>query len=138
MSWAQILAHVELELPWVLLLLPAPLLVWLLLPAYRERQESVRIPFFEDAAAATGRKPSSGAVVLRLDWLQRILAPLVWALIVVAVARPVWVEDPIEEVQAADHVAQLLRSHGPSSAQTPDGRRGTRARGGRSRRGVGR
>jgi hypothetical protein len=79
-SWAEILAHVELELPWVLLLLPAPLLVWLLLPAHRERQESVRLPFFEDAAAATGRKPSSGAVVLRLNWLQRILAPLVWAL----------------------------------------------------------
>ena len=42
MSWAEILAHVELELPWMLLLLPAPALVWLLLPAYRERQESVR------------------------------------------------------------------------------------------------
>ena len=101
MSWAEVLAHVELELPWVLLLLPAPLLVWLLLPAHRERQESVRIPFFEEATAAAGRKPSSGAVVLRLNWPQRILAPLAWALIVVAVARPVWVEDPIEKVQAA-------------------------------------
>jgi Ca-activated chloride channel family protein len=100
-SGAQILAHVQLELPWVLVLLPAPLLVWLLLPAYRERQESVRIPFFEEATAATGRKPSSGAVVLRLNWLQRIVAPLVWVLIVLAVSRPVWVEDPIEKVQAA-------------------------------------
>jgi Ca-activated chloride channel family protein len=87
-SGAEVLAHVQLELPWVLLLLPAPLLVWLLLPAYRERQESVRIPFFEEATAATGRKPSSGAVVLRLNWLQRIVAPLVWVLIVLAVYRP--------------------------------------------------
>ena len=51
MSWAEILAHVELELPWVLLLLPAPILVWLLLPPYRERQESVRVPFLEDVSA---------------------------------------------------------------------------------------
>lgn len=101
MSWADLLAHVELELPWVLVLLPAPLLVWVLLPAYRERQESVRVPFFEEAAAATGRPPSSGAVVVRLNWLQRLLAPLVWGLMVLAVARPVWVEDPIEKVQAA-------------------------------------
>ena len=78
MSWAEILAHVELELPWVLLALPAPLLVWLLLPPYRERQESVRIPFFEDAARAAGRAPSSGAVVLRATWLQKLLAPVVW------------------------------------------------------------
>ena len=126
MSWAEILAHVELELPWVLLLLPAPLLVWLLLPAHRERQESVRIPFFEDAAAATGRAPSSGAVVLRLDWLQRILAPLAWALVVLAVARPVWVEDPIEKVQAARDLmlaVDLSQSMEARDFQDPAGNR---------------
>jgi Ca-activated chloride channel family protein len=126
MSWAEILAHVQLELPWVLLLLPAPLLVWLLLPHYRERQESVRIPFFEDAAAASGRTPSSGAVVLRTNWLQKLLAPLVWALMVLAVARPVWVEDPIEKVQAARDLMLAVDLSGSMEARDfldPEGQR---------------
>ena len=54
-----------------------------------------------NSAAASGRAPSSGAVVLRTNWLQKLIAPVAWALIVLAAARPVWVEDPIEKVQAA-------------------------------------
>ena len=126
MSWVEILAHVELELPWVLLLLPAPALVWLLLPPYRERQESVRIPFFEEAAAASGRTPSSGAVVLRTNWLQKLLAPVVWALVVLAAARPVWVEDPIEKVQAARDLMLAVDLSGSMEARDfldPQGQR---------------
>jgi Ca-activated chloride channel family protein len=125
-SWAEIVAHVELELPWLLLLLPAPLLVWLALPAYRERQESVRIPFFEDAATASGQSPSPGAVVPRNNWLQRLLAPVVWALVLLAVARPVWVEDPVEKVQAARDLmlaVDLSQSMEARDFRDPEGRR---------------
>lgn len=126
MSWAEILAHVDLELPWVLLLLPAPLLVWLLLPPYRERQESVRVPFLEDITAATGRAPSTGAVVHRLNWLQKLLAPVVWTLTVLAVARPVWVEDPIEKVQAARDLMLAVDLSGSMDARDFQGPDGTR------------
>ena len=50
----------EFDFPWAFALLPAALLVWLLLPAYRERRESVRVPFFEKLAAATGTRPARG------------------------------------------------------------------------------
>ena len=89
------------EYPWLFLLLPVPLLVWLLLPPYREEQISVRVPMFESLASAAGLRPSRGAVIPKTNWLQKLLAPVVWALVVCAIARPQWVEDPIEKIESA-------------------------------------
>lgn len=86
---------------WAFALLPLPLLIWWLWPPYRERARAVRIPFFEQAAEVTGQKPQHGAVVHRANWAQRLLAPLCWVLCVAAVARPQWVEPPVERIQAA-------------------------------------
>lgn len=88
----------EFAYPWLLLAAPLPILVWLVLPAHRERVTSVQVPFFEGTAAAAGATPSPSAVVLRRSWLQRIIAPLVWALIVLALVRPEWVEPPITRI----------------------------------------
>lgn len=89
----------EFDLPWAFALLPAPLLVWWLLPPYRERRRSVRVPFFEQIAGAVGTKPARGGVVMRRNILQGILAPLVWILIVTALARPQLVEPPIQKIE---------------------------------------
>jgi len=89
------------EYPWVFFLLPLPLLLWWILPVYREEQEAVRIPFFEAAAKAAGLKPAPGAVIPKRNLLQWILGPLVWGLAIAALARPQWVEDPIEKIQSA-------------------------------------
>lgn len=89
------------ELPWAFAALPLPLLVWWLLPAYREPTAAVRMPFFEEAARAVGMVPMPGAVVRRATWPQRLIAPLCWAAVVTAMARPQWVEPPIERVEAA-------------------------------------
>jgi Ca-activated chloride channel homolog len=78
----------HLDLPWALLALPLPLLVWWLLPPYREQSASVRLAFFGDVAQATGLAPEPGAVILRTNWLQKVLAPIGWGLIVLALARP--------------------------------------------------
>jgi Ca-activated chloride channel family protein len=91
----------ELEFAWALVLLPAPLVIWRLLPPYQERRESVRIPYFERLAAAVGATPSEGGVRMRRNVLQWILAPLVWALLVVALARPQLVKPPIQKVESA-------------------------------------
>jgi len=91
----------ELGSPWILMLLPAPLLVWWLVPPYRERKASVRTPFFEELAERLGRTPSRGAVVMRKNLFQKLLAPLVWALIVLALAQPQLVEPPIEKTESA-------------------------------------
>ena len=91
----------QLEYPWLLALLPLPVLVWWLLPAYREESASVRLPFFGEVARAAGLKPAAGAVVPRSDWLRRFVAPLCWALVVLALARPQFVEPPLERIQPA-------------------------------------
>ncbi len=91
----------ELNYPWLLALLPLPLLVWWLLPPYKERKESLRIPFFEGVARAAGLEPARGGAVTRRNILQWILAPLAWALLVVAIARPQFVEPPIEKIESA-------------------------------------
>ncbi|MGR4869830.1 vWA domain-containing protein [Variovorax sp. LARHSF232] len=114
----------QLEYPWLLVLLPLPLLVWWLLPAYREEGASVRLPFFGEVASATGLKPAAGAVVARRNWLQWLLAPLAWALVVLALARPQWVEPPIEHIQPARDLLlalDLSQSMDTRDFKNPDG-----------------
>jgi Ca-activated chloride channel family protein len=91
----------ELAWPWMLALLPLPILAWWLLPPYRARQASVQVPFFDRLAAATGQTPQRGAVVLQRRRVQMIVASLIWILIVVALARPQWVGDAVTRESSA-------------------------------------
>lgn len=91
----------QLDHPWLLLALPLPLLVWWLVPPYREETASVRLAFFDDIARAAGSTPSSGAVVPRTTMLQKIVAPLSWVLVVLSLARPQYVDPPVQKVQPA-------------------------------------
>ncbi|HSV61634.1 MAG TPA: VWA domain-containing protein [Variovorax sp.] len=114
----------QLEYPWLLALLPLPLLAWWLLPAYREESASVRLPFFGEVAGAAGLKPAAGAVVPRRNWLQWLLAPLAWVLVVLALARPQLVEPPIEHVQPARDLLlalDLSQSMDTRDYRSPDG-----------------
>lgn len=93
----------EFDLPLAFLLLPLPALIYLLSPEFRDRGESVRAPFFRRLVDITGREPTSGAVVLTKRGLQRASIVLIWILIVSALARPVWVGEPIvKETSARD------------------------------------
>ena len=89
----------RLEYPWLLALLPLPILVYWLLPPYKEEQDSVRLTFFNFISSALGLTPAPGAVVPRTNWLQKILSAVCWALIVTALARPQFVEPPIQKIQ---------------------------------------
>jgi Ca-activated chloride channel family protein len=115
-----------LDSPWALFLLPLPLLAWWLLPPYRERTQAVRVPFFEQAAAVTGLTPQLGAVVHRRTWVQKLLLPACWLLCVLAMARPQWVEPPIERIQAARDLllaVDLSQSMEARDYTLPDGGR---------------
>jgi Ca-activated chloride channel family protein len=117
------------EYRWLLAVLPLPLLIWLLLPSYKEEQSSVRIPFFRLITAATGLKPAAGAIVPRTNWLQKIVAPLCWCLTVIAVARPVFIEPPIQRIQPARDLMLALdisQSMETSDFISPEGKRITR------------
>jgi Ca-activated chloride channel family protein len=83
------------DFPWAFLLLPVPLIVWWLVPAYRTATSAIRMPFFHEMAQAVGEKPAAGGVRLRSNWLQQLMMPLLWVLLVVAAAKPVFVEAPV-------------------------------------------
>ncbi|MBY5543655.1 VWA domain-containing protein [Rhizobium leguminosarum] len=89
----------QLDLPWLLLALPAPLLVWWLLPAHRETSASIRLPFFTQVAEAAGVRPADGSVIARRTWRQLFCEGLAWCLVVLALARLQFVEPPIEKVE---------------------------------------
>ena len=87
----------QFDLPWLLLLLPLPWLAWRYLPAYRESRSALRVPFFAAMSRAVGQEPSRGGAAGG-RW-QLPLNLLVWGLVLVACARPVLVEKPIERVR---------------------------------------
>jgi Ca-activated chloride channel homolog len=114
------------DLPWAALALPLPLLVWWLWPPYRATMPAVRVPFFAQMAAAARERPRRGAVIMRANWLQGLLAPLCWALLVAAMARPVWVEPPIERIESARDLMlaiDLSQSMEARDFTTPQGQR---------------
>src|SRR5262249_273325 len=68
----------------------------------------------------------AGAVVPRSTWTQRLLAPVVWALLVAAMARPQWMEPPLEHVEPARDLVlavDLSQSMQTTDFVGPDGAR---------------
>ncbi|MFH3481657.1 vWA domain-containing protein [Xanthobacter variabilis] len=94
---------IEFAWPWAFLALPLPIFAWWLLPPYREQRASVQIPFFAKVAEATGQTPQKGAVLVRRLALQMIVASLMWVLIIIALAQPQRVGEPIRhDISARD------------------------------------
>ena len=91
----------EFAYPLALLVLPLPLLAWWLLPPQRERVSAMRVPFFDQVVAAAGTEAREGAVVMRRNWLQMMIAIVAWILLVAALAKPEWVGEPIVRTEAA-------------------------------------
>lgn len=88
---------ITLAYPWLLLLLPLPLLVMFLWPAHREPRSALQVPFLQRLEKITGRRAGEGATVLQGVWGRRIVLPFVWLCIVLAIARPQWVEPPVSK-----------------------------------------
>ena len=91
----------EFTYPWMFLLLPLPLLVRWLVPAYQESQDSIRVPFFQRLVELTGQKPKKGAVILQRVLFQKLWVPTSWILLVCALAKPLWIGEPIEHTKSA-------------------------------------
>lgn len=83
---------IHFEWPWALLVLPLPLLIRWLLPAWNVAgQAALRVPFLEDFTGAESR------TVTQNKRLPLILAAAAWCLLVLASSRPQWLGDPIEQ-----------------------------------------
>lgn len=81
--------------PWLFLMLFAPFLVRLLLPAHQESATAVRAPFAGRLAALTGQDSSGAASIKRRGALQWVMLVFWWLCLVSALARPQWLEDPV-------------------------------------------
>ncbi|NOC82458.1 VWA domain-containing protein [Ruegeria sp. HKCCD6428] len=94
--------------PWVFLLLPLPLLVYAIAPPRRETTVSIRIPFFRRVAQAAGVEPQSGSMIRTRARLQTVSAGLIWILLVLALARPERLGDPVVMEKSARDVVLAL------------------------------
>ena len=81
--------------PWLFLLLPLPWLVRKLLPGHHERKAAVRVPFMQRLSRLVGLQPGSDVAVAGRRTSQWLVLSLTWLLIVVAMTRPQWLEEPI-------------------------------------------
>ena len=81
--------------PWLLLLLPLPFLARWLLPAYREPRHPVRVPFMSLLSRLSGQDASSGGVIYKRIRAQWLMLSLAWIALVIALARPLWMDEPI-------------------------------------------
>lgn len=89
------LRMITLAYPWLLAILPLPLLVMWLSRAYRQTTTALRVPFLNRVARLSGQTPSSGAVVLRRNRLAAVCLWIAWGCIAAALARPQLLEPPI-------------------------------------------
>lgn len=88
------LSGFEFEHPLWLIILPLPLVVYYLVPAYRTKQTAIKVPFFTQLVEAIGETPSEGASQLTPSWWQRATLILSWVLVVCAIAKPTILGEP--------------------------------------------
>ncbi|MDW4497360.1 VWA domain-containing protein [Sulfitobacter sp. D35] len=107
---------ISLAFPWALLALPLPL-VWRLIAPHRERVPALRFPFFRRIVDAAGTEAGPGSVVLTKSRLQIIAGVVIWALIVLAMARPERVGDPVTVEKAARDLVLAIDISGSMDAR---------------------
>jgi Ca-activated chloride channel family protein len=116
---------IEFAYPWCFIFLPIPFLVRWLAPAYKERKHSIQVPYFQTLVDVTGETPKSGAVILNRKMLQTLLLAISWACIVIAMAKPEIIGEPIIQQKSARDLMIAVDLSGSMSAEdftTVDGR----------------
>ena len=81
----------QLEWPWILAVLPLPLLVYYLLPARVDNHEAaLRVPFIDDFRLSQTSSMGQNSQL----WL-KLLSLVIWCLLVVAGSRPQWLGESV-------------------------------------------
>jgi Ca-activated chloride channel family protein len=83
---------IHFEWPWLLSLLPLPLLIRWLLPAHKPvEQAALKVPFLDDFSEGDAR------VISQTGHWPFLAAAIAWILLIVACTRPQWLGEPIEQ-----------------------------------------
>ncbi len=80
---------------WVLLLIPLPWIMRRLLPAHHERKQAVRVPFMQRISPSHDIEHGEHLIISKRPLSQWLMLGLAWLLLVLAMSRPQWLEDPI-------------------------------------------
>jgi Ca-activated chloride channel family protein len=102
--------------PWLLALIALPILLRFILPPYREPKQAIRSPWFDRFATLLKIEPGEGAVVARTSIARRLFQLLLWALVVLALARPQFIEEPISRVVPTRDLLLLVDLSGSMEA----------------------
>ncbi len=98
----------EFSHPFVLLLLPLPLVWRWLVPPFRQRQDALRVPFFDQIAEAAGLTVQEGAAIVAHKRRALIGGGIMWILMVLALAGPVRLGPPQEITKATRDVIMAI------------------------------
>ncbi|KGD86831.1 membrane protein [Achromobacter sp. RTa] len=104
----------RLEYPWLLAAAPLAWAVYRWLPPYVQARSALRTPFFDTMARLTGKSPSRPGVQASRGQLW--LNVVVWLLLLLALARPQWVEpplthtEPVRDILLAVDISQSMDS----------------------------
>ncbi|MGB0936259.1 MAG: vWA domain-containing protein [Colwellia sp.] len=108
---------IEFAYPALFILMPIPLLIIWLAPAYKERKPSIKVPYFARLVDVTGEKPESGAVLLNRNNVQRLFIVFAWICLVTAMAKPEIVGPAIEQQKSARDLMVAVDLSGSMSVQ---------------------
>jgi Ca-activated chloride channel family protein len=107
--------------PWVLALLPLPLLAWWLLPAHRATQRGLVVPFLPRLSALTGRSALRDLAVTQGGPWRYLVLIICWLCAVLALARPQLIEPPVtRELPARDLLLAVDLSGSMATADFTD------------------
>ncbi|MGY3568994.1 VWA domain-containing protein [Vibrio paucivorans] len=98
----------ELQNPWLLSLIFLPVLVYVLVPAKKKPQSAIQVPQFELLSQVSGISPQQGVIMLKRTKRQKLIVVFGWLCIVVALAKPVWVGEPIAREKSARDIMVAL------------------------------
>ncbi len=84
--------------PWVFLLLLLPVGLPFVLPSYRESHPAIRATWFSRIVTLFDAEPADGVTIRKTGKFEYFMNYLLWGLIVLALARPQYVEPPIEQI----------------------------------------
>lgn len=108
---------IEFDLPWAFLLLLLPFFVYRFVPAYKTKSKALQVPFFERVVLVSGKQASEGATEIKRRKIQWIIALIGYMALVTAIAKPVWLGEPIEQRKSAREIMVALDLSGSMSEQ---------------------
>ena len=95
----------QFEFIWILLALPLPWLVYRWLPAASQTSAALTVPFFDRLTLAQSGE-SNGR-----PWLKILCMALIWACLLVAAARPVWIGDAVALPSSGRNLMPVSYTH---------------------------